>query len=143
MVFKNKKNTTKKDPQQEDTTSSSETSPGSMTRKPKSSYLSRTKPGKSTQNLAKRHVRSSSGYSSHNEETTFRLDFDDFFHFALKFNQVKKNICVSILAYRIIQIMNHICHHQPGSLIQLAIRKRPAVHHEFEPILNCIEKHSK
>lgn len=61
----------KKDPQQETTSSSSETSPGSMTRKPKSSYLSR-KTGKSSQNLSKRHVRSSSGYSSHNEETTFR-----------------------------------------------------------------------
>lgn len=84
-IFKIKKYIKKKDPQQEDTTSSSETSPGSMTRKPKSSYLSRTKPGKSTQNLAKRHVRSSSGYSSHNEETTFRFDFDDSFHFALKF----------------------------------------------------------
>lgn len=59
------------DPQHETTSSSSETSPGSMTRKSKSSYLSR-KPGKSTQNLSKRHVRSSSGYSSHNEETTFR-----------------------------------------------------------------------
>lgn len=60
-----------KDPQQETTSSSSETSPGSMSRKPKSAYLAR-KPGKSTQNLSKRHVRSSSGYSSHNEETTFR-----------------------------------------------------------------------
>lgn len=59
------------DPQHETTSSSSETSPGSLNRKTKSSYLSR-KPGKSTQNLAKRHVRSSSGYSSHNEETTFR-----------------------------------------------------------------------
>lgn len=59
------------DPQHETTSSSSETSPGSLNRKTKASYLSR-KPGKSTQNLAKRHVRSSSGYSSHNEETTFR-----------------------------------------------------------------------
>lgn len=55
---------------QEESTSSSENSPTSITRKPKPPYSSR-KSGKS-QNLPKRHVRSSSGYSSHNDETTFR-----------------------------------------------------------------------
>ncbi|XP_055315262.1 cell adhesion molecule Dscam2 isoform X3 [Sitodiplosis mosellana] len=61
----------REDQQQETTSSSSETS-GSLSRKSKSTYLSR-KPGKSMQNLTKRHVRSSSGYSSHNEETTFSI----------------------------------------------------------------------
>ncbi|XP_031619714.1 Down syndrome cell adhesion molecule-like protein Dscam2 isoform X2 [Contarinia nasturtii] len=64
-----------RDQQQETTSSSSETSPGSMSRdsrKTKSAYLPR-KPGKSVQNPTKRHVRSSSGYSSHNEETTFSI----------------------------------------------------------------------
>uniref|UniRef100_T1GKZ6 Uncharacterized protein n=1 Tax=Megaselia scalaris TaxID=36166 RepID=T1GKZ6_MEGSC len=56
---------------QEDTSSSSETTPTSMSRKGKPSFSSR-KTAKSVQNLPKRHVRSSSGYSSHNEETTFR-----------------------------------------------------------------------
>lgn len=58
------------DPQDE-TSSSSENSPSSLSRKSKPSYASR-KSGKSAQSLPKRHVRSSSGYSSHNEETTFR-----------------------------------------------------------------------
>ncbi|XP_037045508.1 Down syndrome cell adhesion molecule-like protein Dscam2 isoform X1 [Bradysia coprophila] len=60
-----------RDPQDE-TSSSSENSPSSLSRKSKPSYPSR-KSGKSAQSLAKRHVRSSSGYSSHNEETTFSI----------------------------------------------------------------------
>lgn len=59
------------DPQDETTSSSSETSPASLTRKSKTAYPTR-KTGKQSQNPTKRHVRSSSGYSSHNEETTFR-----------------------------------------------------------------------
>ena len=54
----------------DETSSSSETSPPSISRKPKA-FPSR-KSGKSGANATKRHVRSSSGYSSHNEETTFR-----------------------------------------------------------------------
>lgn len=55
---------------QDETSSSSETTPTSMTRKSKPPFAARksSKPGTS----GKRHVRSSSGYSSHNEETTFR-----------------------------------------------------------------------
>lgn len=56
----------------EGSSSSSETSPpsGSIGRKP---FQSRSKgKGKATP-LNKRHVRSSSGYSSHNEETTFSI----------------------------------------------------------------------
>lgn len=53
------------------TSSSSETSPpsGSIGRKP---YPTRKGKGK-TGPLNKRHVRSSSGYSSHNDETTFSI----------------------------------------------------------------------
>lgn len=55
---------------QDETSSSSETTPTSMNRKSKPPFAARKagKPGTS----GKRHVRSSSGYSSHNEETTFR-----------------------------------------------------------------------
>ncbi|XP_065077714.1 cell adhesion molecule Dscam1 isoform X2 [Ochlerotatus camptorhynchus] len=57
---------------QDETSSSSENSPSSISRKSKPPYPPR-KSAKSSQNLAKRHVRSSSGYSSHNEETTFSI----------------------------------------------------------------------
>lgn len=54
----------------DETSSSSENSPSNVSRKSKPSYPSR-KSAKSSA-MMKRHVRSSSGYSSHNEETTFR-----------------------------------------------------------------------
>jgi hypothetical protein len=54
-----------------ESSSSSENSPSSLSRKLKPTYQTR-KSGKSATSIAKRHVRSSSGYSSHNEETTFR-----------------------------------------------------------------------
>lgn len=55
----------------EGSSSSSETSPhsGSVGRKP---YQSRKGKGKAAP-LNKKHVRSSSGYSSHNDETTFSI----------------------------------------------------------------------
>ncbi|XP_022215405.2 Down syndrome cell adhesion molecule-like protein Dscam2 isoform X3 [Drosophila obscura] len=56
---------------QDETSSSSETTPTSMTRKSKPPFAAR-KPGKPGTS-GKRHVRSSSGYSSHNEETTFSI----------------------------------------------------------------------
>uniref|UniRef100_A0A1B0GF88 Down syndrome cell adhesion molecule-like protein Dscam2 n=1 Tax=Glossina morsitans morsitans TaxID=37546 RepID=A0A1B0GF88_GLOMM len=56
---------------QDETSSSSETTPTSMSRKSKPPFASR-KSGK-TGTSGKRHVRSSSGYSSHNEETTFSI----------------------------------------------------------------------
>lgn len=69
-MFRNLKNYLNSDDPLE-TSTSSENSPTNSTRKHKTSYQSR-KVSKSTQNLSKRHVRSSSGYSSHNDETTFR-----------------------------------------------------------------------
>lgn len=54
----------------EETSSSSENSPSNVSRKHKPSYPTR-KSAKASA-MMKRHVRSSSGYSSHNEETTFR-----------------------------------------------------------------------
>ncbi|XP_025832144.1 Down syndrome cell adhesion molecule-like protein Dscam2 isoform X2 [Agrilus planipennis] len=68
----------------EGSTSSSETSPpsGSVGRKPyhhfhhshhHQHHQSRKNKGKQSSQLSKRHVRSSSGYSSHNEETTFSI----------------------------------------------------------------------
>ncbi|CAD7083563.1 unnamed protein product [Hermetia illucens] len=57
---------------QDETSSSSETTPTSISRKSKPPFSSR-KSAKSSQNAPKRHVRSSSGYSSHNEETTFSI----------------------------------------------------------------------
>ncbi|XP_055380718.1 cell adhesion molecule Dscam2 isoform X2 [Condylostylus longicornis] len=58
---------------QNETSSSSETTPTSLSRKSKPPFSTR-KSGKATaQNFPKRHVRSSSGYSSHNEETTFSI----------------------------------------------------------------------
>ncbi|XP_036339946.1 uncharacterized protein LOC118749252 [Rhagoletis pomonella] len=56
---------------QDETSSSSETTPTSLTRKSKPPFVAR-KGGKSGTS-GKRHVRSSSGYSSHNEETTFSI----------------------------------------------------------------------
>ena len=56
----------------EETSSSSENSPSNVSRKHKPTYPTR-KSAKATA-MMKRHVRSSSGYSSHNEETTFRYD---------------------------------------------------------------------
>lgn len=53
--------------QKEESSSSSETSPSSG----RKSYPSRKAKGKG-QAMGKRQVRSSSGYSSHTEETTFR-----------------------------------------------------------------------
>lgn len=135
MIHKNK------DQQQETTSSSSETS-GSLSRKSKSTYLSR-KPGKSMQNLTKRHVRSSSGYSSHNEETTFRLVHFWILEFSLHFNDTIIFVHIFRLAYRIIRITNHICHHRLVFLTQPVIKNQRAAHHEFEPIQSCIEKHSK
>ena len=55
---------------QDETSSSSETTPTSMSRKSKPPFASRK--ASKTGTTGKRHVRSSSGYSSHNEETTFR-----------------------------------------------------------------------
>ncbi|XP_070509703.1 cell adhesion molecule Dscam1 isoform X3 [Chironomus tepperi] len=55
----------------EETSSSSENSPSNVSRKHKPTYPTR-KSAKATA-MMKRHVRSSSGYSSHNEETTFSI----------------------------------------------------------------------
>jgi len=56
----------------EETSSSSENSPSNVSRKHKPTYPTR-KSAKASA-MMKRHVRSSSGYSSHNEETTFRYE---------------------------------------------------------------------
>lgn len=56
----------------EETSSSSENSPSNVSRKHKPTYPTR-KSAKASA-MMKRHVRSSSGYSSHNEETTFRYN---------------------------------------------------------------------
>ncbi|XP_061500110.1 cell adhesion molecule Dscam2 isoform X1 [Anopheles gambiae] len=58
---------------QDETSSSSENSPSSISRKSKPPYPPRKSAKAQSQNLPKRHVRSSSGYSSHNEETTFSI----------------------------------------------------------------------
>lgn len=55
----------------EETSSSSENSPSNVSRKHKPSYPTRKSAKPSA--MMKRHVRSSSGYSSHNEETTFSI----------------------------------------------------------------------
>ncbi|XP_055679736.1 cell adhesion molecule Dscam2 isoform X1 [Lutzomyia longipalpis] len=59
---------------QDETSSSSENSPSNISaRKTKPPPYSARKGAKPAQNIPKRHVRSSSGYSSHNEETTFSI----------------------------------------------------------------------
>lgn len=71
-----------------ESSSSSETSPASGTRKP---YVSRKSKSKAVP-IGKRHVRSSSGYSSHNDETTFSIShapsFSDRIHPPSRFSDL-------------------------------------------------------
>lgn len=95
------------DPRHEATSSSSETSPDSMSRKSKTSYLPR-KSGKNPPNQLKRHVHSSSGYSSHNEEMTSRYQLTDI----TEIIQVQVILPFFCSAYRISRMKIHTCCHQ-------------------------------
>lgn len=87
------------DNQEETSSTSSENSPTSRKQKPP--YASR-KGAKSTQNVGKRQ-RSSSGYSSHNEETTFRW-----------VGVIGGGVCIRFTAIHII-VVNITSHYPPTS----------------------------